>query len=179
MPAPDRPKRRQLPYIGPSSDRTRAHRVQFRDDPRREYFAVVVVGLADKHRCRCRFALPLRARFALVLRTRSPLRCWCRRDAPPEGASDLGQLLRREPHSSGQRYLGDHESAVMLAASATAIYSGQWTGLVEAARRELLGAATDALGAERVAELDRRGTNLTDEEVATLARDATEHALRV
>jgi predicted ATPase/class 3 adenylate cyclase len=75
--------------------------------------------------------------------------------------------------------LGDHESAVMLAAFATAIYSGQWAGRVEAARRDLLGAATDALGAERVAELDRRGTNLTDEEAATLARDASEHALRV
>jgi hypothetical protein len=73
--------------------------------------------------------------------------------------------------------LGDHESAVMLAAYSSAIYSGQRTSRVEAAHRELLDAATDALGAERVAELDRRGTNLTDEEAATLARDATEHAL--
>ena len=75
--------------------------------------------------------------------------------------------------------LGDHESAVILAACATAIYSGQWTGRLEAAMSALRSSATDALGGERVAELDRRGTNLTDEEAATLARDATEHALKV
>ena len=38
-PAPDHPKRRQHPCIGPSPDRARTHREQFRYDPRREDFA--------------------------------------------------------------------------------------------------------------------------------------------
>jgi hypothetical protein len=97
MPGPDRPKRRQHPCIGPSPDRARTHCEQFRYDPRREDFAVVEFRIADEHRCRLRPALMLRTRLAL--RTRNPLRCWCRRDAPPECSTDLGELRGTEPHS--------------------------------------------------------------------------------
>jgi hypothetical protein len=92
-------KRRQHPGFDPTPDDVRRYPEDIGDVARREYFAVVVLGLADKRRCRLRFALPLRTRFALVLRTRNPLRCWCRRDAPPERSTDLGEIRRTKPHS--------------------------------------------------------------------------------
>jgi hypothetical protein len=64
----DRAKRRQPPCIGPQSDRAWTHRDQFRYVPRCEYVAVVILRLADKHRCGFRFALPLRTRLALAVR---------------------------------------------------------------------------------------------------------------
>jgi hypothetical protein len=83
-------KRRQRPGFGPTPDNFRRYPEDIGHASCREYVAFVVLRLADKHRCRLRFALPLRTRFALALRTRSPLRCWCRRDALMEGVTNFG-----------------------------------------------------------------------------------------
>jgi hypothetical protein len=115
-------KRWQHPDLGPPPDNVRRYPEDIGYVSRREYVAVVVLPLADQHRCRVRFALPLR--------TRSQPRSWCRRDALTEGPTDFGQLGRREPHGVAlppvtvsktrrvlyqlARFLGDHQAMVLL-----------------------------------------------------------------
>jgi hypothetical protein len=73
--------------------------------------------------------------------------------------------------------LGERDAAVMLAAHAGTIDPREWFGHMGELRRELFAAARDALGVERVAELEQRGAELTDDEALDLARDAAARAL--
>jgi hypothetical protein len=75
--------------------------------------------------------------------------------------------------------LGEFDAAVMLMAHAGTIDTRDWVGRPGEMRAELRAAALEALGAERVAELEHSGAQLTDDGALDLARSATERALRV
>ena len=68
--------------------------------------------------------------------------------------------------------LGKHEPAVMLIGYADRVHEMPWTGGIDADRVAALAAATEALGEERVVELERRGASLAAAAAIELARQA-------